>query len=331
MCWRSWGESLLARTEHAWLLNFLVFLRLDEQSRRRRAHRRSEQEQGDAQSQDPPPASGEGSGSEPPERQSASIAIARIIPNAVTTLALCSGLVSIHYSMAEQWNRAILAIIASAVFDVLDGGAARLLRTQSRFGAVLDSLSDFVSFGVAPAIILHQWLLRPPTTKLVDSFGLMAVMCFAVCAALRLSRFTANALLVDPAAPVRKPKQSSGFVGMPTPAAAGCVLIPAMLATSESVKAYMPAWPEYAIAAYTIFIALLMVSRVPTFSLKGLRIPRRMLAIVLIALVLLFAQFVSQPFLTVAALAAVYLLTVVWSMIASMLGLRNRKPAQPQD
>jgi CDP-diacylglycerol--serine O-phosphatidyltransferase len=104
-----------------------------------------------------------------------------------------------------------------------------------------------------------------------------------------------------------------------------------MLATSESVKAYMPAWPEYAIAAYTIFIALLMVSRVPTFSLKGLRIPRRMLAIVLIALVLLFAQFVSQPFLTVAALAAVYLLTVVWSMIASMLGLRNRKPAQPQD
>lgn len=262
---------------------------------------------------------------------STSIAIARIIPNAVTTLALCSGLVSIHFALAEHWNKALLAIVASAIFDVLDGGAARLLRTSSRFGAVLDSLSDFVSFGVAPAIILHQWLLRPPTTKLVDSFGLMAVMCFAVCAALRLSRFTAAALLVDPASQTKRPKPTgmTMFTGMPTPAAAGCVLIPALLATSERVQASLPQWPEWAIASYTILIAMLMVSRVPTFSFKGLRIPRRMLAPALVLLVLLFAQFVTEPFLTVAGIAALYLLSVLWSMVLSMLGLRSPTAPPP--
>ena len=295
-----------------------MFLHLDEQSRRRRSHRKGDgapaQESGFV-----PGAPGADQSPPPPT----SIAIARLIPNAVTTLALCSGLVSIHYAMAEQWPKALLAIVASAVFDVLDGGAARLLRTQSRFGAVLDSLSDFVSFGVAPAIILHQWLLRPPTTKLVDSLGLMAVMCFAVCAALRLSRFTANALLAEPAVPARKTKESTAFIGMPTPAAAGCVLIPALLTTSDRAQAFLPTWPEWAIALYTIVIAVLMVSRVPTFSLKGLRIPRRMLAPALVLVVLLFAQFVTDPWLTVAGLAGLYLLSVLWSMIMSMFGLKK--------
>lgn len=247
----------------------------------------------------------------------------------MTTLALCSGLASIHFSLAEQWHKAILAIVASAIFDVLDGGAARLLRTSSRFGAVLDSLSDFVSFGVAPAIILHQWLLRGTTTKLVDSFGLMAVMCFAVCAGLRLARFTANALASDGASSQPQPRKSRTgvtlFVGMPTPAAAACVLIPAMLASSSKLSGLLPKLPEWAIALYTILIAMLMVSRVPTFSLKGLRIPRRMLAPALVLLVLVFAQFISEPWLTLAGLSGVYLLSVLWSMVLGMFGFGRKQ------
>jgi CDP-diacylglycerol--serine O-phosphatidyltransferase len=297
-----------------------LFLRLDESSRSRwRVKRRADgsPDQGTPPGQSPPP-----------QGPSTSITIAQVIPNAVTTLALCSGLASIHFSLNEQWHKAILAIVASAIFDVLDGGAARLLRTSSRFGAVLDSLSDFVSFGVAPAIILHQWLLRETTTKIIDSYGLMAVMCFAVCAGLRLARFTANALSAEADPQPRKTRTGvTLFVGMPTPAAAGCVLIPAMLAVSERVRGVLPTWPEWVIATYTIVIGLLMVSRVPTFSLKGLRIPRRMLAPALVLLVLLFAQFISEPWLTVAGLAAVYLLSVVWSMVLGTFGFRARRSA----
>jgi CDP-diacylglycerol---serine O-phosphatidyltransferase len=301
-----------------------MFLRLDESSRSRwRVKRRADASPGQGSFEKGPPADGP-----PPQGPSTSITIAQIIPNAVTTLALCSGLASIHFSLNEQWHKAILAIVASAIFDVLDGGAARLLRTSSRFGAVLDSLSDFVSFGVAPAIILHQWLLRETTTKLVDSFGLMAVMCFAVCAGLRLARFTANALSADAEPQPRKTRSGiTLFVGMPTPAAAGCVLIPAMLAASERLRVVLPTWPEWVIATYTIVIGLLMVSRVPTFSLKGLRIPRRLLAPALVLLVLLFAQFISEPWLTVAGLAAVYLLSVVWSMVLGTFGFRAKRSA----
>ncbi len=301
-----------------------MFLRLDESSRPRwRTKPRPQSALPERETTQAP-----GTPTPPNQPPSASITIAQVIPNAVTTLALCSGLASIHFSLNEQWHKAILAIVASAIFDVLDGGAARLLRTSSRFGAVLDSLSDFVSFGVAPAIILHQWLLRGTTTKLIDSYGLMAVMCFAVCAGLRLARFTANALSAEADPQPRKTRTGvTLFVGMPTPAAAGCVLIPAMLAVSERVRGVLPTWPEWVIATYTIVIGLLMVSRVPTFSLKGLRIPRRMLAPALVLLVLLFAQFISEPWLTVAGLAAVYLLSVVWSMVLGTFGFRARRSA----
>jgi CDP-diacylglycerol--serine O-phosphatidyltransferase len=159
--------------------------------------------------------------------------VAALIPNLLTTLALCSGLASLHFALQPNWEKAMGALVLAGIFDFLDGGAARLLRASSQFGAVLDTLSDFLAFGVAPALILHQWMLAGQ-----GPLGLAAVMTHALCAGLRLARFTA-------AIPKEKDKAaapSSFFVGMPTPASALAVLIPVMLSQSETVRYTPPVW-----------------------------------------------------------------------------------------
>jgi CDP-diacylglycerol--serine O-phosphatidyltransferase len=247
------------------------------------------------------------------------VSIAALIPNMLTTLALCCGLASIHFStkaaffqwqgLSEDavrplWERALVAILLSAIFDALDGRAARLLRVTSKFGAVLDSLSDFVSFGVAPAMILHERTLAPLITqggvRGGNIFALMAVMTFALCSALRLARFTS-------ATPPAKPSHSNFFVGMPTPAAAGAVLIPALLDVSKTVDWDPPLW---AVIAYTLLIAFLMISRIPMFSLKKLRVSRYAVAPLLVLMGVLVAVMFHDPWLTLAIIAGAYVLSL---------------------
>jgi CDP-diacylglycerol---serine O-phosphatidyltransferase len=246
-----------------------------------------------------------------------------LVPNLLTTLALCCGLASLHFSLMGQWEKALAAIVLSGIFDVLDGAAARLLRVSSGFGAVLDSLSDFLAFGVAPAMILQQWILKPQTNRVIDTLGLVAVMTFAVCAALRLARFTSALSVPTPAGPSSQAGAQSGapssaskkpslfFVGMPTPAGAGCALLPAFIIASgrfPDVKI-----PETAIAIYTTVIALLMVSRVPMFALKGVRVGRRWTAPIMVLVVVLAALMLREPWLVLAGLAGFYLVTIPWS------------------
>jgi CDP-diacylglycerol--serine O-phosphatidyltransferase len=240
-----------------------------------------------------------------------SVPAAVLVPNFLTTLALCSGLASLHFALAEQWERALAAVVLAGVFDVLDGAAARLLRVSSRFGAVLDSLSDFLAFGVAPAVILQQWVLRPPTAKFVDSLSLVAVMTFAVCAALRLARFTSagGAPTLVSATLTRKP--SLYFTGMPTPAGAGAALAPAFLIAAEWID--LGTIPEWALSLYLIVIGLLMVSRVPMFALKGVRVSRRWTAPLMVLLVVLAALMVRRPWTVLAGISVFYVLTVPWA------------------
>jgi CDP-diacylglycerol--serine O-phosphatidyltransferase len=195
---------------------------------------------------------------------------------------------------------------------------------------MLDSLSDFLAFGIAPAMLLHQWILVEKTTKLIDTLGLIAVMVFAVCAALRLARFTSAATAAPmvasqvPASAGPSPKQrgSPFFVGMPTPAGAGAALVPALIqAFVESDPALAEHFgsiliPEWAVALYTIGIGLLMVSRIPTFALKGAHISRRAVAPIVVALVVLVALMLKHPWLTLAGLALAYLATIPWAMVA---------------
>ena len=278
------------------------------------------------------------------------VPIRHFIPNLITTISLCCGLASIHFTLKQDWDRAILAVILAAVFDALDGRAARLLKVSSPFGAVLDSLSDFVSFGVAPAILLHQWMLKDE-----DVFGLAAVMTFALCSALRLARFTSavkppRALAPDGSERPFSPEEArsavlSGlfFTGMPTPAAAAAVLIPPMLMFSKLMgsgvreffgvgpgvdptvaaariaagQVAQPASPliAWTVILYTFLIALLMVSRIPMFSFKKLRVGKAAYVPLLVIVGLAVVLVVRDTWLAVSVFAGAYLGSMVLSVV----------------
>ena len=218
-----------------------------------------------------------------------------VLPNLVTLLALCMGLTSIRYAIEGRFETAITAVMAAAVLDGLDGRIARALKGTSRFGAELDSLSDFVDFGVAPALLLYLWSLHE-----IKGLGWFAVLVFVIAAALRLARF--NVMTDDPTKPAW---HADFFVGMPAPAGAVTVLLPLYLNLSVLE---LPATKGLAIfnIFYVIAIALLMASRIPHFSGKRIgRIPRDLVIPVLFgvgATILLLAIF-PMELLAVVSLA----------------------------
>jgi CDP-diacylglycerol--serine O-phosphatidyltransferase len=222
-----------------------------------------------------------------------------LLPNMVTLLALCSGLTAIRLGIEDKLDLAIYAVVFAALLDGIDGRVARLLKSTSRFGAELDSLTDFVNFGVAPAILLYTAFLYE-----LRSIGWIAALVFAIAAALRLARF--NISLDDPAKPAWA---SHFFVGMPAPAGAITVLLPIYL---EFLG--LPHLPGLAlpVLGYALAIAFLMVSRVPTYSGKrvGRRVPREAVLPLFVVTVLFAALLVSFPWIvltlgTLAYLAAI--------------------------
>ena len=217
----------------------------------------------------------------------------RLIPNVLTLLALCAGMTAMRFAMNGNFQAACYAIIVAGIFDGLDGRIARLLKSTSRFGAELDSLSDFVSFGVAPASVLYLW-----TMAALHSVGWAIVLFFAVCCALRLARFNTQLVAEPP------PHLANFFSGAPAPAGAGLVMIP-MFASFE--------WGDWiARSAYLngIWIsgvALLMVSTVPTVSLKRIRIPHHLVIPTLLGVGVLTAFFTSAPWPTLTCVGLVYI------------------------
>ncbi len=232
------------------------------------------------------------------------IPVRPLLPNVVTLLALCAGLTSLRMSIEGRYDMAIAAIAIAAILDAIDGRVARFLRTTSRFGAELDSLTDFVNFGVAPPILLFVWTLSE-----VRSLGWIAALIFSICAALRLARF--NVALNNPNRPEW---QANYFVGVPAPAGAMTVLLPVYM---EFIGAPHGFWTAPLVLVYMLAIALLMVSRVPTFSgkLVGRRIPRDMVLPLFVVLVALVARLVSYPWqmAAVGAIASLASLPVSWN------------------
>lgn len=224
-----------------------------------------------------------------------------LVPNVVTLLGLCVGLTSIRMAIEGRFEHALLAIAAAAVIDGLDGRMARLLKASSRFGAELDSLSDFVCFGVAPAIVLYLWAF---TTA--SSVGWIVVMVGAVATALRLARF--NVALDDAAKPAW---ENAFFVGIPAPAGALLLMLPLYLEGLGLPKEWMP---TPVIGLYAVIVAGLMASRVRTFSGKmtGQRIGAELIAPVIALGVFLVATLVTYPYLsgTVACLTYFALIPV---------------------
>ena len=245
------------------------------------------------------------------------LAFQRMVPNVLTLLALCAGMTAIRFALNGNFQAAVYAIIVAAVLDGLDGRVARLLKVTSRFGAELDSLSDFVGFGVAPATVMYLW-----TMSALHSVGWAIVLFYAVCCALRLARFNTQ-LSTEPAA-------SAGyFTGVPAPGGAALVLMP-MYASFE--------WGDWIIrspylgALWIAGIAMLMVSRVPTLSLKKFRIPHRFVMPMLLGIGLLAAFLTTAPWPTLLLMGVLYLasipLTVRSARSASPPEARQPEPAE---
>jgi CDP-diacylglycerol--serine O-phosphatidyltransferase len=225
----------------------------------------------------------------------------RLLPNILTTLALCAGLTGIRYAVHERWELAVMSVFAAAILDGLDGRVARLLQGSSKFGAELDSLADIVSFGVSPAIILYLWTMQD-----AGNLGWIAVLFFAVCAALRLARF--NVGIGDTALP---PFAYNYFVGVPTPAAAILVLLPLMISFQVETEGWLRPW---VVGAWIVLIASLQVSRIPTFSMKGIRIPQDWIVAVLIGVGVVAAFFITLPWPTLVVAGVAYLCSIVVSV-----------------
>lgn len=224
-----------------------------------------------------------------------------VAPNAVTALALCSGLSGIRFAIDAKWELAVTMVLVAGVLDGLDGRIARLLHGESRFGAELDSLSDAISFGVSPALILFLWSLHE-----LPRFGWIAALMLAVFCALRLARFNAKIDETD------QPHKSAGFLtGVPAPAAAGLALLPMFLWFWTGVEEVRTPW---VVALWTALIALLMVSSVATFSWSSLKLRRTIRFEALALVVVVGAALVSAPWHTLSAICALYLLAVPFSI-----------------
>ena len=225
-----------------------------------------------------------------------SVPVRVVIPNLVTLLALCAGLTSIRMTIEARFDWAIYAVAIAAALDGIDGRVARMLKSTSRFGAELDSLSDFVNFGIAPAMLLYVWSLDE-----AGAIGWGAALIFAVCAALRLARF--NAALLAP----KKPEwQGNFFTGVPAPAGAMVVFLPIYLEFLGAPHGFLTA---PLVIIYTLFIAMLMVSRIPSWSAKmiGRKIPRDLVLLVFVVPVAVVVLLFSYPWLTMTVLTLMYL------------------------
>jgi CDP-diacylglycerol--serine O-phosphatidyltransferase len=224
------------------------------------------------------------------------IPVRTLLPNVITLLALCAGLTAIRLAFEDKLEWAVAAIVFAALLDGIDGRVARMLKGTSRFGAELDSLADFVNFGVAPALMLYFWGLHA-----LGNGGWIAAMVFAICTGLRLARF--NVMVDDP----NKPSWAGNFfTGVPAPAGAITVLLP--------IYVYFLGMPRLAFVApvtfvYTLSIAFLMVSRLPVLSGKrvGKRVAPEMVLPVFVAVVLFFALLISYPWVVLTIGTVCYL------------------------
>ena len=225
------------------------------------------------------------------------IPVRMLVPNVITLLAICAGLTAIRLSTEGRMELAAAAIVFAALLDGIDGRVARMIKGQSKFGAELDSLADFVNFGVAPGLILYFWQLHE-----LGNAGWIAAMVFAISGGLRLARF--NATMDDP----NKPAFAANyFTGVPAPAGAITVLLPVYLAFLGT-----PRLPVVLTALYTLVIAFLMVSRLPVFSGKTvkMRVPPEMVLPVFVSVIFFIALLIGYPWYILSACTIAYLLSL---------------------
>lgn len=230
------------------------------------------------------------------------LTVNRLIPNALTLLGLCAGMTAIRLALMERWDLAIAAVLVAMVADALDGRIARLMGATSEFGAQLDSLADVINFGVTPALMVYLWALDG-----TGGLGWALVLVFAMCCAMRLARFNVALGIEAP-----EPWASRFFTGVPAPCGAGLALLPMVLSfeLGEDILA-SPALNGVILVA----VAALMVSKVPTFSAKRIRVRQSYVGLVLVGVGAFAAFLVSTPWVTLSLIGLAYSVSIPISAI----------------
>ncbi|MEZ5757005.1 MAG: CDP-diacylglycerol--serine O-phosphatidyltransferase [Emcibacteraceae bacterium] len=221
-----------------------------------------------------------------------------LAPNAITVLALCAGMFGVRFAYLQQWESAVTAILVAGVFDGLDGSVARLLKGTSRFGAELDSLSDVISFGVAPALIMYMWVLSD-----VRGLGWLMSLVFVICMALRLARF--NTVMKDNE--LGADVKIGYYTGIPAPASAALALWPMILSFEFDYEILKD--PKVC-SAYMAVLCILTVSRIPTFSLKSLKIHKEHVIFVLLGIAVLASLLITDLWMTMAVVGIIYIISI---------------------
>jgi CDP-diacylglycerol--serine O-phosphatidyltransferase len=252
-------------------------------------------------------------------RRLSDLSFNRMVPNVLTLLALCAGMTAIRYAVSGDFQYAVFAIIAAGIFDGLDGRLARLLKATTQFGAELDSLADFISFGVAPAAVLYLW-----TMTQLHSVGWAIVLFYAVCCALRLARFNTQLVTETP------PWAANFFSGAPAPAGAGLIMLPMFI--SFEWGDWIARSP-YLNAVWISGVALMMISTVPTVSLKRIRIPHRFVLPTLLGIGIMAGFFTTSPWPTLTFVGALYLASIPLTIRAATRARRaaTTRQAEPAE
>ena len=226
--------------------------------------------------------------------------LSRVLPNMITLAGMCCGLSSIRFAINERWELAVAFIIAAAVIDGMDGRVARLLGATSEFGAQLDSLSDFVCFGVAPALVMYIWLLHD-----IRGIGWAVTLFYVICASLRLARFN-TALTTTP----KNAWANQFFTGVPSPAGGVLCLLPLIVYLQTETYSLPPAL----IACHMVMVGALMASRIPTFAGKNLRLPHEHLLPFMITACFLLVLLFIEPWLMISLLSVGYVISIYFSL-----------------
>jgi CDP-diacylglycerol--serine O-phosphatidyltransferase len=231
----------------------------------------------------------------------------KMIPNILTLLALCAGMTAIRFALEEHYRQAVVAIIVAGIFDGIDGRIARLLKGTSEFGAELDSLSDFISFGVAPALLMYLWSVQS-----LASLGWMVALLFAICCGLRLARFNTQIGADLP------PYAYNFFTGVPAPAGAGLALFPLFLGLeAESLGlTWLENTARYPLlcAAVLLGTAMLLVSTLPIWSFKNFKVPSEYVLPLLLGVCAYVVVLIADPWAALAAAGFIYLAMIPLSV-----------------
>ena len=224
-----------------------------------------------------------------------------LLPNALTIFGVCLGLSSIKFAIDLNYSIAVIAIGFAAILDTLDGRVARLIKGTSKVGKELDSLTDVISFGVAPGFVMYFWVLNE-----VGKFGWMFVLIYTVCCALRLARF--NLTVIEE----NETWKINFFEGMPSPAAAGLVLLPLILNLSGLIQ-----FENYAVLSSIVILitSILMVSKIPTYSLKKILIPRHLTIFLLLGIGIYLSLLIFYTFETLFFSGIIYIILIPISFV----------------